>query len=103
MKIVTNMNIQMVDACHIVPFSISQDDTIPNGLSLSPNLHRAFDRGLITINKNFIVRVSPVISENDTNFSISQFNGKQILLPEKFKWYPSPYSLNWHNKEVYKI
>ncbi|WP_201288840.1 HNH endonuclease signature motif containing protein [Polaribacter septentrionalilitoris] len=40
----------MIDACHIVPFSISNDDTIPIGISLSPNLYRAFDRGLITIN-----------------------------------------------------
>ncbi len=58
MKVETTINAQMVDACHIVPFSISKDDTIPNGISLSPNLHKAFDRGLITINKEYIVRVS---------------------------------------------
>lgn len=33
------MNAQLVDACHIVPFAISKDDTINNGISLSPNLH----------------------------------------------------------------
>ena len=103
MKIETSINIQMVDACHIIPFSVSNDDTIPNGLSLSPNLHRAFDRGLITINNDYIVRVSPIIIENDTTYSISQFEGKQIILPENYNWYPSPKSLEWHNKEVYKI
>ncbi len=101
MRIESSKNMQMVDACHIIPFSISNDDTIPNGISLSPNLHRAFDRGLITINQDYIVRISPTINENDSVFSLSQFNGKKIILPEKTNWYPSPESLQWHNKEVY--
>src|SRR5690606_13110164 len=47
MRIIASTSIQMIDACHIVPFSESHDDTIGNGLSLCPNLHRAFDRHLI--------------------------------------------------------
>jgi len=103
MKIESTSNAQMVDACHIVPFSISKDDTIPNGISLSPNMHRAFDRGLITINRDFIVRISPVVTDNDSVFSISQFEGNQILLPENNKWFPSTEALVWHNKEVFLI
>lgn len=90
MKIESSTEAQMIDACHIVPFSISNDDTIPNGISLSPNLHRAFDRGLITINKDYIVRISPCVKENNSVFSLSQFNGKRIILPEKALWHPSP-------------
>ncbi len=101
MKIDNTLNIQMVDACHIIPFSLSFDDTIPNGISLSPNLHRAFDRGLITINKDYIIRVSPTVTENDTAHSITHFEGNKIFLPDKVLWYPSPESLSWHNKEVY--
>jgi|21_taG_2_1085346.scaffolds.fasta_scaffold00051_51 putative restriction endonuclease len=101
MKIDNIQNIQMVDACHIIPFSLSFDDTIPNGISLSPNLHRAFDRGLITINKEYIIRLSPTVIENDSSYSITQFEGNKILLPDKVVWYPSPESLGWHNKEVY--
>lgn len=103
MKIESSTNAQMVDACHIVPFSISNDDTIPNGISLSPNLHRAFDRGLITINKDYIVRISPAVNENNSVFSLSQFNGKRIILPEKTSWFPSVESLQWHNKEIFII
>jgi putative restriction endonuclease len=103
MKIESSTNAQMIDACHIVPFSISNDDTIPNGISLSPNLHRAFDRGLITINKDYVVRVSPAVNENDSVFSLSQFNGKNIILPKKASWFPSPESLKWHNKEIFII
>ena len=103
MRIESSQNAQMIDACHIIPFSISNDDTIPNGISLSPNLHRAFDRGLITINQDYVVRISPTITENETVFSLSQFNGKQIILPQKESWYPSPESLLWHNKEVFAL
>ncbi|OIQ27227.1 MAG: HNH endonuclease [Bacteroidetes bacterium MedPE-SWsnd-G2] len=101
-RIESTTNSQMVDACHIIPFSISKDDTIPNGISLSPNLHRAFDRGLITINKDYIVRVSPTIT-NPSNNDLHCFEGKQILLPSNAKWYPSVDSLFWHNKEIYKL
>ncbi len=103
MRIESSQNAQMIDACHIIPFSISNDDTIPNGISLSPNLHRAFDRGLITINQDYIVRLSPTINENNSVFSLSQFEGKQIILPEKTSWYPSPESLKWHNNEIFAL
>lgn len=103
MKIESTTNAQMVDACHIIPFSISQDDTIPNGICLSPNLHRAYDRGLITINKDYIVRISPTVIDNKSVYSISQFEGKQISLPNNLKSYPSPESLIWHTKEVFQL
>jgi len=101
MKIISKQNAQMVDACHIIPFSISNDDTITNGLSLSPNLHRAFDRGLITIQLDYTVQVSPTIRENNSVFSLSQFDGKKIMLPQKTSWQPSAESLDWHNREVF--
>lgn len=76
MRIETSKNIQMIDACHIVPFAISNNDTIQNGISLSPNLHRAFDRGIITINLDYVVKVSNQIKENNSVFSLKQFDGK---------------------------
>ncbi len=104
MKIENNHNFQMIDACHIIPFSLSNDDTIPNGISLSPTLHRAFDRGLITINDDYVVRISPTISENENSpFSLKQFEGKQIMLPKKQSHFPSIESLSWHRKELFKL
>lgn len=103
MRIESNTNAQMIDACHIIPFSISNDDTVSNGIALSPNLHRAYDRGLLTINEDYIVRISPVIRENETPFSISQFAGRRIILPENKKNYPSPENLIWHKKEVFVL
>lgn len=99
MKIEATRNIQMIDACHIVPFAISKNDTIRNGISLSPNLHRAFDRGLITINNDYRLVVTTKIIENKSTYSISQFDGKQIILPENSDYYPDLENLKWHRTE----
>ncbi|MGY5847825.1 HNH endonuclease [Salegentibacter sp. HM20] len=103
LKIRSSHNVQMIDACHIYPFSISNDDTVTNGIALSPTLHRAFDRGIITINSNYIVRVSPSIEDESEQFPISRFDGKQIQLPKNKNWYPSQESLSWHNKEIFLL
>ncbi len=94
-QIIATRDIQMIDACHIVPFSESHDDTIKNGLSLSPNFHRAFDRFLITIDNNFRVIVSENFTESG-NFSIRAFHGKIIHLPADREYYPSVDNLKWH-------
>jgi putative restriction endonuclease len=93
---VTFDGIQMVDACHIVPFSESYNDTISNGIALCPNLHRAFDRGMISIDDNYKVLISNRLKENSSNYSIKEFSNKQILLPENPKYYPSLESLASH-------
>lgn len=96
-------NISMIDACHIVPFSESHDDTIGNGLSLCPNIHRAFDRGLITIDENFRIILSNNFEEDQNNpFSISKFENKKILLPANMAYAPKKENLLWHNENVFK-
>lgn len=102
MRIVSKLDISMVDACHIKPFSISYDDTICNGIPLSPNLHRAFDRGLIAIDENYKVVISKVFTENKSNFSLNQFADKKILLPENSSYYPDNNNFSWHMKNVFK-
>lgn len=102
MRIVTGFDIQMVDACHIVPFSISHNDTICNGISLSPNLHRAFDRGLVTLDYNYRVMVSNIFTENINNNSIKPYKDKLIILPVVEKYYPAQENLEWHRKNVFK-
>jgi putative restriction endonuclease len=103
MKVSSTKHIQMVDACHIYPVSLSKDDTVPNGIALSPNLHRAFDRGLITINKEYVVRVSPTLQDNNSVYGIAQFEGVNIQLPKNYAHYPSQQALAWHNKEVFLL
>jgi putative restriction endonuclease len=102
MKIDATINVSMIDACHIVPFSISYDDTITNGIALCPNLHRAFDRGLIAIDENYKVIVSNNFREDGTNYSIGAFEGKEIQLPKMKSYYPLKENFGWHRENVFK-
>jgi len=102
MKIDATINVSMVDACHIVPFSESYNDTVTNGIALCPNLHRAFDRGLIAIDNNYKVVVSKSFTEDESNYSIHGFDGKEILLPKQKEYFPLKENLSWHKQNIFK-
>ena len=103
MTLTTTFNISMLDACHIVPFSTTHNDHVTNGIALCPNLHRAFDRGLITITDNYKVILSKKFKENlESNYRLNQFEGKQIILPRKVIHYPKIENLKWHRLNVFK-
>ena len=89
----------MIDACHIIPFSISRNDTVKNGFCLTPTLHRAFDRGLIAITENYKVKTSSLIKENQSVYAIKQFEDKQIFLPNNSEYYPDLAYFKWHEEE----
>jgi len=86
----------LVDACHIVPFSKTFDDTIRNGIALSPTLHRAFDGGLIAIDDNYKILVHPKLKDYNPAVGIRQYEYKTILLPAAEKFYPSLKRLEEH-------
>ncbi|MFV0469229.1 MAG: HNH endonuclease [Dysgonomonas sp.] len=88
-KISSLFNISMTDACHIIPFSESYDDTIGNGLSLCPNIHKAFDRGLITIDEDSKIIISSNFEEDLNNpFSLKKFDNKKFYSHSKNFMHP---------------
>ncbi len=99
MKIDATISISMVDACHIVPFCESYDDTITNGIALCPNL----DRGLITIDSNYKVVVSKIFREDESNYKIRPFEGKEIQLPKQKEYFPLRENLEWHKRNIFKL
>lgn len=93
------LNITMIDACHIVPFSEGYDDTLINGIALCPNLHRAFDRGLISISNNKKVILNLNFIENKHSpLNLSQFEGQEIQLPNNIEFFPSLENFKHHRK-----
>lgn len=79
----------LLDACHIVPWSVSHDDTIGNGLALCPNLHRAFDRHLFWVDGDYRVRVAEGFGElGGHDYGVQRFNGQQLRLPKVRAWWP---------------
>ncbi len=97
-RVETTLNASLIDACHIVPFSESHDDTIINGLSLCPTLHRAFDRGLIAVEpERYTVLVSKRMSEPVSSvYSIQQFAGQSIQKPVDERLWPGRENLAKH-------
>ncbi len=103
MRLESSFGHTFIDACHIMPFSISHDDRVTNGIALCPNLHRAFDRGLITIDTSYRVLASNHIIENDGHpYNLKQLNGRMIMLPGNELYFPKRENLEWHLGKIFK-
>ncbi|MFT7156082.1 MAG: hypothetical protein ACI8Q1_001086 [Parvicella sp.] len=70
-------------------------------MTQNDRLRQLDNRGLITINEDYLIRISPAITEIDSPYSFSQFNGKRIALPELHKYYPLQENFEWHRKEKF--
>ena len=86
----------LVDACHIIPFIQSGDNSIRNGIALSPTLHRAFYNGLIAIDDNYKILVHTKLKDCNPMVGIRQYENKAILLPTNEQFYPSLHRLAEH-------
>ncbi|WP_303926065.1 HNH endonuclease [Draconibacterium sediminis] len=89
LKVADAKNRSLVDACHITPFAESYNDSIRNGLALSPTFHRAFDRGLIAISDKYKILVHPKLKDFNPESGIRQYENSEILLPEENRFHPS--------------
>lgn len=102
-RVSATFTITMVDACHIVPFATNFNNSLTNGIALCPNLHRAFDRGLIAVDDNYRVVLSKAFTENENSpFSFKRIDGQQLILPMKKQFHPSLEAFAWHRKHTFK-
>jgi putative restriction endonuclease len=98
LRVQNRRSINLIDACHIVPWADSYDDTISNGIALCPNMHRAFDRGLISFTDDHTVLVARDLSESNSTHAITPFDGKRLLLPTEKRYWPAPENLAKHRE-----
>jgi Predicted restriction endonuclease len=93
----------VLEAAHIKPYSLDGPHEINNGLLLRRDFHTLFDRGYITIDKNFTVEVSRRIKEDFGNGKeyYAHHGKKLIIMPERREQLPDPNYLEWHNENVY--
>lgn len=103
---ITNMKInELLVASHIKPWATDKANRLNphNGICLNSLHDKAFDQGLITINKKHRVIVSSKIKEFYANEYIDnvfkKYEGKNIVLPNKFS--PSPEFLEYHNDVIF--
>lgn len=91
----------LTDAAHIIPFSVSYNDDIRNGISLCKLHHWAFDRGLISLNEEYQVIVSSSMCERGpTRWRLIELRDKLIRCPKNKQHYPAQDALAWHRERV---
>ncbi|MCL2310549.1 MAG: HNH endonuclease [Proteobacteria bacterium] len=89
-------NPDMLIASHIKPWSASSNaerlDPF-NGLLLTPNLDRAFDKGFITFDEDGVLAVSPLLTEPET---LGIVRGMRVVLQPQHR----PF-MAYHREHVY--
>lgn len=93
----------VLEAAHIKPYALEGPHEISNGILLRRDFHTLFDRGYITVDKDFNVEVSHRIKEDFGNGReyYAHHGSKLIILPERMDQLPNPSFLEWHNQNVY--
>ena len=91
----------ITDAAHIIPFSVSHNDDIRNGISLCKSHHWAFDAGLIAVSEDYRVVVSPAMAEQGpTALLLAELRDREIWLPGEPEHRPAPEALTWHRERI---
>lgn len=93
----------VLEAAHIKPYSLNGPNAIDNGLLLKSDFHTLFDKGYITIDKEFRINVSQRLYEDYGNGrGYYKYHGQKLLvLPENIAEMPSKEYLQWHNDNVF--
>lgn len=95
---ICGLQMNMVEACHIIPVGNDGTDEIINGIALCHNHHKSFDSGLIVINEEYyiILSYSKIEDIKKTNvlgglvdFIKNSRIGEKIFLPDDSKFYPN--------------
>ncbi len=99
---VTGLTLQpLLTASHIIPWAEDEKNRLnpKNGLCLNALHDRAFDRHLMWIEDDFVIRFSPLLckvqnASKETINWLTSFEGARLLLPNKFS--PNPEFLKRH-------
>lgn len=92
-----------VDAAHIIPWSISQNDDIHNGMALCRLCHWTFDEGLTGVSTRYQVLLSKELRAMSQNLPghLLTVENRQILAPADEDLWPDLDALGWHQKNIF--
>jgi putative restriction endonuclease len=96
---------ELLVAGHIRPWGLDEKNRLnpSNGILLNALHDKAFENGLITITKDYKVKVSSILKkekDETTNDYFLKYENQAIILPSKFL--PEVEFLKYHNKERFK-
>jgi putative restriction endonuclease len=96
----------LVEAAHLVPFNVTQDDKPNNGMALCPNHHRAMDRFLIapcpdSKHPAGVWRVGPALDPRiEGQRALVSLEGQRVLAPAEKKFCPAAEALRWREQRL---
>lgn len=92
----------LVEAAHIHPFSEAGDDDPRNGLALTPDMHWALDRQLITPDTGLRWRVSRALDRRIPDYRVlTELEGKPLFLPRDARMHPKRDVIEWRLSRLY--
>lgn len=94
---VTRIQLRLIDAAHILPVGVEgSNDDVANGLCLSPTYHRAYDRGLIYLDDDLVMKINPIKERELMQVGLAgglqdfrAYLGDKIHLPQDRNQWPS--------------
>ncbi len=93
----------VVDAAHIIPWSLSHNDDVHNGMALCRLCHWTFDEGLLGISSKYLVLLSPDLRiEQNMPGHLLTLEGRIILGPKEEDFWPDRDSIRWHRQNVFR-
>lgn len=101
---------RLLDAAHIRPVGANGSDSITNGLSLTPTVHRLFDEGLVSARWAGAAlelvrspRLEPEMVEAPERGTVIRIEtGNALILPADRSQWPSAEQIRFHQRNVFK-
>ncbi len=90
-----------VQGAHIKPVWCDGPDIISNAIALSGSAHWIFERGLVTLDENFLIRISPHLKGHDDPTKMI-IPGERAHLPKMPKDWPGQKFLRLHRANCFK-
>jgi len=88
----------IVDAAHIEPWAVSQNDDLGNGIALSKNAHWAFDEGLWSVDDSgrILVTSTRFVEVGGEQLKLQPYSGRFLQFANGVSLRPSPQSFIQH-------
>jgi len=101
-RMLTSAGHTAVEAAHIIPWRISQNDNVHNGMALCRLCHWTFDEGMVGVSTKYQVLLSKElrVTKNLPGHLLTVEN-RQILGPVEDNLWPDLDALKWHRKHVF--
>jgi putative restriction endonuclease len=106
-RVLLKPQMSLVEAAHLIPFSISRNDRPTNGVALCPNHHWAMDRHLIAPcpdprNRAGLWRINPRRLDDriEGQRDLMSLAGRPVIPPRETMYLPAPESLRWREEQL---